>query len=29
MAEAVTREGYLVTEKLGKRFDDAVAVDEG
>ena len=28
MAEAVTREGYLVTEKLVKRFDDAVAVDE-
>ena len=28
MADASTREGYLVTEKLVKRFDEAVAVDE-
>ena len=28
MADAVPREGYLVTEKLVKRFDEAVAVDE-
>ena len=28
MAAASTQEGYLVTEKLVKRFDDAVAVDE-
>ena len=28
MAAAGTQEGYLVTEKLVKRFDEAVAVDE-
>ena len=28
MAEAGPKEGYLVTEKLVKRFDEAVAVDE-
>ena len=28
MASAGTQEGYLVTEKLVKRFDEAVAVDE-
>jgi putrescine transport system ATP-binding protein len=28
MAEAGAQEGYLVTQKLVKRFDDAVAVDE-
>src|SRR3990167_1934445 len=28
MAEAGTQAGYLVTEKLVKRFDEAVAVDE-
>ncbi len=28
MADAGTQEGYLVTEKLVKRFDEAVAVDE-
>ena len=28
MAEAGSREDYLVTEKLVKRFDEAVAVDE-
>jgi putrescine transport system ATP-binding protein len=28
MAAADTQEGYLVTEKLVKRFDEAVAVDE-
>jgi putrescine transport system ATP-binding protein len=28
MADAATREGYLITEKLVKRFDEAVAVDE-
>ena len=28
MAQTVGKEGYLVTEKLVKRFDEAVAVDE-
>ena len=28
MAETGAQEGYLVTQKLVKRFDDAVAVDE-
>jgi putrescine transport system ATP-binding protein len=28
MTQPTSREGYLVTERLVKRFDDAVAVDE-
>ena len=28
MADAASKDNYLVTEKLVKRFDEAVAVDE-